>query len=1184
MRAAGEPPSATRGAPLALVAPEVAEAQDAGPVDPSTPLEKMALVFPVRDPAGLEAFLGALQDPASPHFRRWLTPAQFGERFGAPVRDLQAVASWLKDEGFAVEGASAGRTALVFSGRAADVERAFDTEIRLFVRNGEAAIGNARPLTLPPRLQGVPVRGLLPVSGFSRRTPYVRAAEPLYNSGSGTGLGPADFATIYGLDGVYTTWRGAGQSIAIPAKTQIRLDDTRTFRSFFGLPARDPIVVPNGPDPGFSPGSIDSIETNLDVQWSGGIAPDADVFIVVSRSTTTTDGTDLSELYAVDQNLAGILSLSYGTCEQLLSPAEVAFFTNLWAQAAAQGISVLVAAGDSGAAGCDPYSASTGSRAAVNGLGSSPYVTCVGGTEFDDGGDPSLYWSDTNDPVTMRSAKGPIPQSVWNDSGAAGGSGLLGTGGGASVLYARPTWQSVPGTPAGSQRLVPDVSVAAGRSVRYYLFEQVFGSFPVYGTSASAPAFAGLAALLAQASGGRVGSLNPGLYALGARQYAGGPLPVFHDVTTGNNSVPGVTGYSAGPGYDAASGLGTPDGAALAATFPAAVTPALGGDFALLASPAVVTLTPGGAAIVRLGISRAGAADLAATVSLDPLPAGLSASFAPTSASSPAAVVGYVSAGIPGSLTLTADPGMPEESFTLNVSGTAGGVTRRVSLFVTVGGAPLVVPGAEVQVPVVLNVPGVGGSRFSSDLVVLNRSGADTTLLLRYVAAPGTPGSGGPVVGRSLGAGRQFYTSDAIGFLAANGYDFSGGDPKGTLFVTFAGVSDATLVFSGSRTSTPNPDAAVGGSFGTFSAAVPRGEATADETWVYGLREDTAYRSNLALVDAETADSGAPDPLSLEVQLFDGDTGQAAGPPIAETLQPGEFLQLNGVLTKAPGGVSNGYARIRRTSGGALFIAYGVVNDGGSAGGGTSDGSLVVSGGSDGLVPIVLDLPGAVHYQTEMTLTNPTAAPVRATLTYTPAATWGTAGGGSVGVNLAAGQQLRVPNVLDALRQAGLSIPPGPQGGTLLVSGAVAEARTFNPNPNVAVGGTFGLSYPAWPAGARASAEAIVCGLRQDGGVRANLAVSDARTAGAPIDYVVEVWDGAAGGTSPAATFVRSLGPGGWVQINGVLAQSGVTSGWVRVRTSAGVSDFVTYGVLNDGAAPGVGTSDGSFVPMIVVN
>ena len=575
-----------RSATVAGVAAEIRNAEDLGRVDPALPLERMVLVLPLRDPDGLETLLASLQDPASARFRRWLTPAEFGERFGATSSDVGVLARWLKDEGFAVEGATAGRTALVFSGRAGDVERVFETELHEFRKDGEPRVANVRPLTLPGGLDLPPVRGLLPVHGFARSEPLARKPVAYFNGYRGLGLAQADFAVLYGLDRAYPAGQGAGQRIAIVARTNIRMDDIRVFRAYFGLPPRDPEVLVNGEDPGIRYSDLALLETNLDIEWAGGLAPEADVVVVVSKTTQTTDGIDLSCLYAVDQNVAGIVEVSYGMCEQRMSQEKTDFYTNLWAQAAAQGITVLVSSGDSGAAGCESGTSALGTQAAVNGLGSSPDATSVGGTQLDDGGHGDLYWSPENDPDTKRSVLGPIPEVAWNESGTVpGGTALLASGGGASVVHERPAWQSLPGAPEGTQRLVPDVAVNAGGSVPYYIVTPGLGLFPVYGTSATAPAFAGIAALLNERAGGRLGNLNPTLYELARRQFENRAPPIFRDVTSGDNSVPGVPGFSAGPGYDAVTGLGSPDVPALAEAIRVMTTPAPNADFAFSANP-----------------------------------------------------------------------------------------------------------------------------------------------------------------------------------------------------------------------------------------------------------------------------------------------------------------------------------------------------------------------------------------------------------------------------------------------------------------------------------------------------------------------------------------------------------------------------------------------------------------------
>jgi hypothetical protein len=953
-------------------------------------------------------------------------------------------------------------------------------------------------------------------------------------------------------------------------------------------------VIVNGTDPGVNG---DEIEADIDLQWSGAVAPAAQVLLVVSQTNLPTYGVDLSALYIVSHNLADVMTLSYGACEDSFADSDTVFDSNIWAQAAAQGISAFVSSGDTGVDGCASPSASTGTMQSVNGLGSSPYATCVGGTQFLDTANPTAYWSTTNDPTTKKSVKGTIPEAAWNET--ATNRSLTATGGGLSVLFARPPWQNVAGVPAGTGRAVPDISVSASANHTPY-FVAMGGSGTsaglrfVGGTSVSSPAFAGIAALLSQRAGSRLGNLNPLLYALGVAQYGTAGAPVagagpFHDVTTGTNTVPGVTGYDAGPGYDAATGLGSPDVTALAA---ALASPSTSGvDFSLSAQPAVTSLVRGASAAVTASLAQAAgtaAADVVATLAVSGLPAGLSASFRPSMTSD--VTTGIVSRGEHAVVTFAASPSVALGTYRLDLAATSGAVTRHVALFVSVGTQAAVPPaGPGVQAPVVLDVFGKGGSHYTSDLVAVNRGTTDVTLLLSFAQTPAPPAAG-PVVARSLGAGRQFYVPDVIAFLNANGYALpSDGSAKlGTLFATFVGATDAGAVYVGSRTSTPNPNTAVEGSFGTFSAAVAVGSAVSADAWIYGLRENGQFRSNLALVHAPGSANGmASGPVTLEVQIYDGDSGAPVGAPLVQTLQPGQFFQYSSILGLTSTGVTNGYARVRLTSGSDRFIAYGVVNDGSSSGGGTSDGSFLVANATEGLIPIVLDLPGATHYSSDLTLTNPTSAPVTVTLTYTAAvvAPFSGLGSGTKTVTLPARRQVVQPNAIEYLRSLGLAIPPGGnQGGTLLVSGAPALVRTSNPNPDASVGGTFGVAYPAVAASARAKIEAWVYGLRQDADARTNLAIADARAGdGSAVTYVVDVYDADTGGTSPVLTLNVTLEGGQWKQFDTVLADAGITHGFARVRPSSGTSDYVVYGVVNDGPTPGSRTSDGSYVPMVVV-
>lgn len=479
----------------------------------------------------------------------------------------------------------------------------------------------------------------------------------------------------------------------------------------------------------------------------------------------------------------------------------------------------------------------------------------------------------------------------------------------------------------------------------------------------------------------------------------------------------------------------------------------------------------------------------------------------------------------------------------------------------------------ETVVPAVLDIAGVPPTHYTSDLVAVNRAASPTRVSLFFTAAAGTPGSAGPAVVETIGAGRELRIPDVIRYLREHGVPVAptGSPVVGSLRVSFLDVTDSRLAFAGSRTSTPNPSGAVGGSYGLFEAGTPTSAVPTESQAVYGLREDDLFRSNLALVDVP----GGSGPPALSLQVWDGVLGRPAGAPIRLTLEPGGWRQLNSILSVA--GVKNGYVVVTRTGGGSdPFLVYGVLNDGPASGGGTSDGSFLPAGAGAGLVPIVLSVPsGSTRYTSELVLTNPSETPAAVRLTYTPATAL--AAGPAVTASLAVGarRQVRFPDVVEYLGST-------QGGGTLLVEGDVAAlVRTSNPNPDAASGGTFGLSYGAYPAGARGTEEAWVYGLRQDGEARSNLAIADARVGSVDsVEYLVDVYDSVAGTGEPVTT----LGPfglagGQWVQVSGILSKAGVTRGYARVRPRSGSSDFVAYGVVNDGAFPGAGTSDGSYLP-----
>jgi subtilase family serine protease len=462
-----------------------------------------------------------------------------------------------------------------------------------------------------------------------------RALAPDFTSGGSYYLAPADFATIYDLAALYQqSITGSGQSVAIVARSNIKLADVRQFRTFFGLPANDPQILVNGTDPGiFS--ADEETEADLDVEWSGAVARNATIQFVVSKSTNSSDGVDLSAQYIVNHNIAPVMSTSFGLCEASLGSSGNSFLNSLWQQAAAEGITVFVSSGDSGAAGCDSASASTASHGrAVNGLCSTPYSVCVGGTEFSDASHPSLYWSASNAPGTEASAISYMPETTWNESGP--GSGLWSSGGGASATYTKPAWQTGTGVPADGKRDVPDVALTAAGHDGYLIYQE--GSlYVVGGTSAASPSFAGVMALVVQHAAARQGNANTALYSLASKQRAGGAA-VFHDITSGNNSVPGQAGFTATVGYDQATGLGSIDGSVLVNHWSDATPPPVPA-FHTLASASSISVTAGAGVIsnqsITLTVTVSGGFNAAVGFSVTGLPSGITATFTPVTLSAP---------------------------------------------------------------------------------------------------------------------------------------------------------------------------------------------------------------------------------------------------------------------------------------------------------------------------------------------------------------------------------------------------------------------------------------------------------------------------------------------------------------------------------------------------------------------
>lgn len=555
------------------VSPRALAAEDLGPVAADKVLPAVTLRFNLSaaQSMALDQLLANQQNPASPQYHQWLTPEQFADRFGLSPADLATVSGWLRSQGLTITAVSRSRTFVTVSGTAAQVQAAFQTPIHQVQTNGNLHFANLSAPTLPAPIAKI-VGTITGLDDF-RLKPHNRAhtepAPQFTSSVSGNHfIAPGDFYTIYDVNPLLkNSIDGSGVTIAVMGQADLSLADVAAFRSASGLAAKAPTVQLVGADPGTPAKPDDTIEAQLDVEWAGAVAPNANILYVNSK-----DAFGQSLLNSIDKNVAPILTISYGNCETGFQYANVGSYHDLFRQANAQGQTIVSAAGDSGATDCDYQVASAGQGLAVDFPASSPEVTGLGGLMFNEGS--GSYFNATNG-AGSGSAISYIPEMIWNETGTGN---LAAGGGGSSGYFTKPSWQTGTGVPNDFSRDVPDVSLNAAAGHDGYLYcaqgfctngyRDAAGNLDVVGgTSVAAPSFAGILALLEQKTGSRLGNANPTIYGLAASTYG---AAVFHDTTTGSNTSPctagtancpsgGSIGYNAGSGYDLASGWGSVD-------------------------------------------------------------------------------------------------------------------------------------------------------------------------------------------------------------------------------------------------------------------------------------------------------------------------------------------------------------------------------------------------------------------------------------------------------------------------------------------------------------------------------------------------------------------------------------------------------------------------------------------------
>jgi subtilase family serine protease len=523
----------------------------------------------------LNQLLREQQDPSSPNYRKWITPDQYGDRFGASKSEIEALVGWLKSQGFQIKYAARGRSYISFDGTAAQVQNAFHTPIHRFHVDGEEHYANTSDPSVPAEFASR-VLGLLGLDDFYPK-PNLQTGAGYLTIGSSHFLAPDDIATIYDINGVYNAgYDASGQSVVVVGESDINTQDLTDFLTAFGLPAFNltQILYPGSPDPGTN-GAL--IEADLDLEWMSGTARSANVLYVFGVNANG------AAAYAIDQNLAPVISESFGLCELNASGSMLSALEMEAQKANAEGITWLASSGDFGAADCDHDATIATHGLSVNVPASTPEITAVGGTEFNEGA--GNYWSPSNSP-TGESALSYIPEIAWNDTAAV--ARLASSGGGRSIFFSKPTWQTGTGTPSDGARDLPDLSFTASDAHDPYLIctqDGISGcsGTPVGGTSASTPVFAGVVTLLNKylsvngvlPSPG-LGNINPTIYGLAQIQFS---PPIFHDVIAGANEVPcqagttdcpngGLIGYSAGQGYDLVTGWGSVDAGFLVGTWP----------------------------------------------------------------------------------------------------------------------------------------------------------------------------------------------------------------------------------------------------------------------------------------------------------------------------------------------------------------------------------------------------------------------------------------------------------------------------------------------------------------------------------------------------------------------------------------------------------------------------------------
>ncbi len=485
--------------------------------------EQVAFTLSLRLPGSrrMTASLNAIENPRSSRFRSLIAPAAFGARFGISSIVLHRLERTLEADGVRVIGSYPQRTDLRVSATVGSVQRLFSVRLGVWrTAHGRRYLAPLGTPRVPPPLQAA----LSGVIGLDTRPQWIAQDVP-----SG-GLTPTSAADAYDITALHQAgFDGQGETIAVVSFSAYEPSDPAGFAHAYSISGPSPQVI--GVDGGTGDTS-GAGEANLDIDVIRSIAPDAQILFYEVPQTSSAYSDVINRIVA--DHRASIISSSWGECEPGLDPGEHASDAAALSAAVAAGDSMFVASGDSGAYDCQ-QSNFDDLHLSVDWPAASPDAIAVGGTR--------LY---------LGPGDSYAGETAWEDQlSDAGG------GGGFSTQDPRPAWQRGPGVItalSNGHRQLPDVSADADPGTPWSLY--VYGGLQeAGGTSAAAPFWAASMALIAQYAAAhgvnRLGFVDPILYALAASRQ---PFPPFHDVTRGGNRY-----YQATPGWDPATGLGSPD-------------------------------------------------------------------------------------------------------------------------------------------------------------------------------------------------------------------------------------------------------------------------------------------------------------------------------------------------------------------------------------------------------------------------------------------------------------------------------------------------------------------------------------------------------------------------------------------------------------------------------------------------